>query len=234
MNFGDFKNKSDYVQNMFDLIATDYDLLNQVISLGRNRIIKKQMIKKFPVAQNAKVLDVCCGTGDISIFLSEYLGKDCQITGIDFSANMLNLAKVKSKSINNINYIRGDALNLPFDDETFDACFVAYGLRNLNDYKAGILEMKRVTKKGGYVINLDTGKPKGILNNIFRLYFDNFVPFAGKLVHGNSIPYKYLPESSKTFPSQEELTDLFKELGFSEVKNYNYLFGAIAQQVGRV
>jgi demethylmenaquinone methyltransferase/2-methoxy-6-polyprenyl-1,4-benzoquinol methylase len=234
MKFNDIENKSDFVHKMFDSIACDYDLLNQVISFGRNKIIKKQAVQKLPKKPACNVLDVCTGTGDLAIYLAKYLDEKSTITGIDFSENMLNIAKNKAKDFKNIDFIKGDALNLPFEDETFDACIVAYGLRNLEDYKKGILEMKRVTKKGGYIVNLDTGKPKCIVNIVFRLYFDNFVPFFGKIFHGNSVPYKYLPESAKTFPSQDELVKVFLELGLSEVKNYNYAFGAIAQQVAKV
>jgi len=226
-------NKRDFVHKTFNAIAKDYDFMNQVISFGRNRIIKKRVVKSVILAPESNILDVCCGTGDLSIFLAG-LDKTFSITGLDFSENMLGIAQRKAQKLDNIKFIQGDALRLPFEDESFDACFVGYGLRNLEDLRKGMLEMKRVTKKGGYVVSLDMGKPKGILNPLFRLYFDNFVPLFGKVFHGSSVPYKYLPDSTKTFPPQEELVMIFKELGFTEVKNYNHAFGAIAHQVARV
>jgi len=228
------KNKREFVYHLFNGIAGDYDLVNQVISLGSNKRIKEQVVKNVILEPESNILDVCTGTGDLAINLAKYLDKNYKITGIDFSENMLKIAEEKAKLYENIKFIQGDALNLPFDDETFDACFIGYGLRNLEDLQKGILEMKRVTKKGGYVVNLDMGKPKGLNNTLFRLYFDNLVPLFGKIFHGNSVPYKYFPDSSKTFPSQEELVEIFKKSGFSEVKNYNYAFGAIAQQVAKV
>lgn len=225
--------KRDFVYKIFNAIAKDYDFMNQVISFGRNRIIKKRVIKSIVLAPKSNILDVCCGTGDLSIYLARQ-DKTFSITGLDFSENMLEIAERKARGLDNIKFIQGDALSLPFDDGSFDACFIGYGLRNLEDLRKGLLEMKRITKKGGYVISLDMGKPKGIVNPLFRLYFDNFVPLFGKILHGNSVPYKYLPDSTKTFPSQEELVKIFEELGFTEVKNYNHAFGAIAHQVARV
>jgi len=231
----DYKdNKREFVYQMFNRIAGDYDLVNQVISLGSNKKIKERVVENVTLESGSNILDVCTGTGDLAINLAKYSDKNYKIIGIDFSENMIKLAEEKAKEFNNIKFIQGDALKLPFEDETFDACFIGYGLRNLEDLRKGILEMKRVTKKGGYVTSLDMGKPKGFTNTLFRLYFDNFVPLFGKILHGNSVPYKYFPDSSKTFPSQEELVEIFKELGFSEVKNYDYAFGAIAQQIAKV
>jgi len=230
----DKDNKREFVCHMFDNIAGDYDMMNEIMSFGMNRSIKKQVIKNVPLKSDAKILDICSGTGDIAVFLAKYFNISGKITGIDFSKNMLDIAREKAKGIDNIEFVQGDALNLPFDDETFDACFIGYGLRNLVDLKKGISEMKRVTKKGGYVVNLDLGKSKGLFNFVFRLYFFNVVPAFGKIFHGDYTPYRYLPESNEKFPSQDELVGIFRELGFSEVKNYNYVFGTIAQQVAKV
>ncbi|OGI00566.1 MAG: hypothetical protein A2Y25_07670 [Candidatus Melainabacteria bacterium GWF2_37_15] len=211
------------IREMFDSIADKYDFLNNLISLGLHKNIKKCAIKHVPLKQGAKVLDLCTGTGDIVILLSE---KNVEITAVDFSPNMLEIAKKRAKNRKNISFMQADVLNLPFNDETFDAVFISFGLRNLTDLNKGILEMKRVVKTGGYVVNLDTGKPKGLFAPIFRFYFFKIVPLLGKA-------YKYLPESTQNFPSQEELVKIFLELGFKEVKNYNYAFGAIAQQVAK-
>jgi demethylmenaquinone methyltransferase/2-methoxy-6-polyprenyl-1,4-benzoquinol methylase len=227
-------NKREFVYQMFNRIAEDYDFLNQIISFGFNKKIKEKVVKRVPLEPGSNILDVCTGTGDIAIYLARTPNKDYKVTGLDFSENMLKIAQKKAAGFDNINFVQGDALNLPFEDESFDACFVGYGLRNLENLRKGILEMKRVTKKGGYVVSLDTGKPKGLINTMFRLYFDNFVPYFGKIFHGDSVPYKYLPDSSKYYPPQDELIGIFKELGFSEVKNFNYFLGAIAQQVAKV
>ena len=223
--------KKDFVHDIFEKIAKDYDQMNEIISFGRNHAIKKQMVNTVPFSPDAKILDICTGTGDIAIYASKSLNNFGKVIAVDFSQNMLDIASKKAKDIKNIEFIKADALQLPFSDEKFDVCFISYGLRNLENLKKGLLEIKRVTKKGGYIINLDLGKPKGLLNIIYRLYFFNMVPLLGKIIHGNHIPYKYLPESSNDFPSQEELVNILIELGYSEVKNYNFAFGAIAGQI---
>lgn len=208
------------IKQMFDSIAARYDLLNNLISLGQHKSVKKSAIKKLPLQKNAKILDLCTGTGDIALLLSQ----ENSVTAVDFSEKMLKIAEKKAKKHKNIKFIQADVMNLPFEDETFDAVFISFGLRNLPDLQKAILEMKRVVKKGGYVVNIDTGKPKGIVTPFFRFYFFKLIPILGKA-------YKYLPESTIEFPSQENLVKTFYNLGFSDVKNYNYLFGAIAQQV---
>jgi demethylmenaquinone methyltransferase/2-methoxy-6-polyprenyl-1,4-benzoquinol methylase len=219
---------------MFDKLAVDYDLMNNIISFGMHKFIKKQVIKNVRIRTGAKILDVCTGTGDIPMFIAEKYGDSVKITGVDFSEKMLEVAKKRNANYKNIEFLNADALNLPFEDNSFDAVFISFGLRNLDDLRKGIIELQRVTKKNGYVVNLDVGKPKGILGYIFRLYFLGLVPFLGKLFHGNSEPYVYLPESCESFPDQEELVRIFYELGFEDVKNYNFAFGAMAQQVARV
>lgn len=228
------KPKSEYVHEMFDEISSNYDLMNNIISLGMHKSVKKQVIKNAPLKPGMKILDVCTGTGDLPMFIAEKLGNSVKIIGVDFSEKMLAIAKRRNAEYKNIEFITADALNLPFEDDAFDAVFISFGLRNLSDLRKGILELKRVTKKGGCVINLDMGKPKGILGYIFRLYFFGLVPLLGKLINGNSEPYEYLPQSCESFPEQEELVKILYEEGFSKVKNYNFAFGALAQQIATV
>ncbi len=214
------------IQEMFDSIAGKYDFFNNLISLGLHNRIKKCAIDKLPLKPGDKVLDLCTGTGDIAIFISDKFKNNIEITAVDFSEKMLEIAREKAKHYRNINFIREDVMNLPFGDETFDAVFISFGLRNLPDLQKAVNEMKRVVKTGGYVVNLDTGKPTGIFGVFFRLYFFKILPFLGNA-------YRYLPESTKKFPSQKELVKIFQKNSFSEVKNYNYIFGSIAQQLAR-
>ncbi len=213
------------IREMFDNIAHKYDFLNTLISLGLHKSIKKRALKKIPLKKGAKVLDLCTGTGDIAILLSEMFSKNIEITAVDFSENMLKIAAKKALKYKNIMFMQADVMSLPFADDTFDAVFISFGLRNLPELKKAVMEMKRVTRPGGYAVNLDTGKPEGIIAKVFRFYFFKIVPLLGDA-------YKYLPESTINFPSQEGLAGIFREAGFREVKNYNYAFGAIAQQVG--
>lgn len=226
--------KAEYVHDMFDELSSDYDLMNNIISFGQHKFIKKQTIKNVPIKSGMKILDVCTGTGDIAIFTAEKFGDSVEITGVDFSEKMLEIAKNRAKNYKNIKFVSADALNLPFEDNFFDVVFISFGLRNLSDLKKGLIELKRVTKPDGYVVNLDVGKPKGIIGYLFRLYFFGLVPFLGKLIHGSFEPYIYLPQSSESFPAQEELVRIFYKFGFKDVKNYNFVFGSIAQQVARV
>lgn len=222
------------IQNLFDSIANKYDFLNNLISLGTHKFIKLRAVKKVPLENGAKVLDLCTGTGDIAILFSNLYKKQVRVVGVDFSENMLEIARKRAGSHENIEFLKADALHLPFEDNSFDAVFISFGLRNLNDLNQGIAEMKRVIKPGAYISNLDTGKPKGLIEKAFGLYFFNIVPCIGKIFGKNFSAYKYLPESTKDFPAQELLVESFKQAGFSEVCNYNYLFGSMAQQVAKL
>lgn len=220
------------IRKMFNSIAQNYDKLNDIMSLGLHSKIKKQAINKVALKSNFKVLDVCSGTGDIAIYISDIV-KNGNVIGVDFSEEMLTIAKGKALG-KNIAFTIANALNLPFEDATFDACFISFGLRNLTDLKKGLQEMKRVTKSGGVVVNIDTDKPKGILKFLYYLYIFKIIPIFGKLFNKNSQPYQYLPESIKDFPGSDELVQIFKEIGLTDVTKFDYLFGTISQQIGTV
>jgi len=222
------------IKQMFNNIAKNYDRLNNIISLGRHSIVKKNAINNVPLKSDFKVLDICTGTGDIVIYIAKNITKGGSVIGIDFSENMLEIAKQKAINIQNIDFLIADALALPFKDGEFDACFISFGLRNIPDYKKCLAEMKRVTKKGGFIINMDTGKPKNIFRPLYNFYFFNIVPLFGKIFNGNSQPYKYLPESTIKFPSGDELVHTLEEIGLNNVKKFDFLFGAISQQIGQV
>ena len=221
------------ILKMFDAIAGKYDFLNNIISLGTHKFVKNSAISAVPLQEGMEILDLCTGTGDIAILISKKFKKQVSITGVDFSEKMLNIARKRAKKHENIKFIRSDALNLPFEDNSLDAVFISFGLRNLKDLNEGIFEMKRVVKPGGFVVNLDTGKPKGLIGTLFRFYFFNIVPFLGKICCGNFSAYRYLPESADKFPCQEKLVKAFEQAGFREVRNCNFLFGAMAQQVAK-
>ena len=222
------------IQQMFNNIAQSYDKLNSVISLGMHLKIKRSAIKNVSLKPEFKILDACTGTGDIAIYLAKNLVKNGTVVGVDFSEQMLGVAEKKAKNLENISFMNADVLNLPFKDEQFDACFISFGLRNLTDLEKGLSELKRVTKKGGVVVNLDTGKPKGILAFFYQIYFFKIVPILGKVLHGDESPYKYLPESTKNFPDGDKLVEIFQSLGFKNVRKFDFLFGAISQQIGEV
>ncbi len=227
------ENWAGYNQQFFDGLAPKYDALNQVLSFGRHDAIKKRAVGRLDMKPNSKILDLCTGTGDIPLLISKRYPA-CKIVGIDASEKMLTLARARAKNFPNIQYEKADVLNLPFQNRTFDFTIISFGLRNLDDLEKGILEMKRVTKSGGVMMNLDLGKPSSAwLRWIHKIYFETTVPLLGKLFfHRNEFnSFHYLPASGKYFPDQRTLVSIFSHLGFADVKSYDFMFGAIAQHI---
>lgn len=222
------------IKNMFNNIAKNYDKLNNIISFGLHLNVKKRAINNVPLKSDFKILDLCTGTGDIAIYIAKNIIKEGDVIGADFSQEMLKIAKFKARNVENIDFVVADALNLPFKDEEFDACFICFGLRNVIDIKKCLQEMKRVTKKGGVVTSIDTGKPSGIAKLLFNLYFFNIVPILGKIFNKDSSPYKYLPESTINFPAPDELVKTFEEVGFKNIKRYDFMLGTISEQTGEI
>ncbi|MEI7473270.1 MAG: bifunctional demethylmenaquinone methyltransferase/2-methoxy-6-polyprenyl-1,4-benzoquinol methylase UbiE [bacterium] len=228
------KPKSVFVKEMFNSIASQYDFLNYVISFGQHKFIKIKAVEQVKLSENADILDLCAGTGDISMILAKkypFSG----IKAVDYSENMLNIAKKRIKN-NNIEFIQADALNLPFEDNSFDAVFISFGLRNLESIEKGLIEIKRVLKNNGILSILDVGKPNVILMPFFNCYFSRIMPLiAGFFIKNKQYsPYNYLSDSAADYPSQHKMVKILKELGYSEIKNYNYIFESMAQQVAKV
>lgn len=225
---------SDNIQKMFDNISSSYDKLNNIISFGRHLKAKRQAIGNVGLKSDFKVLDLCTGTGDIAIYVAKEIVKDGFVIGADFSQKMLEIAKNKAQGIKNLTFVKADALELPFMDGEFDACFISFGLRNVTDLRKCLKEMKRVTKPGGFVVNIDTGKPKGLTGFVYNLFFFHVIPLLGLIFSKQFSPYKYLPESTRKFPSPAELVKIFEETGFKNIQRHDYLFGAISEQIGQI
>jgi demethylmenaquinone methyltransferase/2-methoxy-6-polyprenyl-1,4-benzoquinol methylase len=226
----------EYNKKFFDKLAPKYDFLNQIISCGRHNQIKRKAIRNIPIKPHSKIIDICTGSGDIAIFIAR-ANPTCRIIGVDVSQNMLQIAREKAWGLSNIEFRTADALDLPFKDREYDVAIMGFGLRNLSDIKGGVLEMKRVTKPGGYVSSLDLGKPrKGVLSLIYKIYFEIITPFLGKAIfHRQEFnSFKYLSESNKFFPPPKELVEIFASCGLKHVKNYNFMLGGISQQTGIV
>ncbi len=221
-----FLKKPKFIQSLFNSIAHNYDRLNDIMSFKQHRKIKKTALSNLDLPDEAKILDLCTGTGDI-VGILKSLHPSANIIGVDFSEKMLEIAKEKYPDIN---FIQADCSALPLEDKTFDLCVISFGLRNTEILNQILKEIHRVLKPGGIFINIDLGKPSGILNLILRplLYF--WTKLVGKLFHGDMQPYKYLAVSNETFPSQYELVKIFEEIGFKEVKNKDFMFGQIASQ----
>jgi len=219
------------VREMFTSIAPRYDLLNHVLSLNVDRLWWRRASRTFRhvlARPDARVLDLCCGTGDMTFALTQQAGNGApKIAGADFSHAMLQRASAKSqqKSGGVPVWIEADALNLPFPDAHFDLVTSAFGFRNLADYDAGLREIVRVLRPGGECGILDFGEPKGALGLLYRFYFKEVLPRIGTVISGVRGPYAYLPASVERFPAPEQMLQRMKQSGFSDAQWTPYSFG---------
>ncbi|HEX4680095.1 MAG TPA: bifunctional demethylmenaquinone methyltransferase/2-methoxy-6-polyprenyl-1,4-benzoquinol methylase UbiE [Gaiellaceae bacterium] len=201
----------DSVRTMFDRIAPVYDVMNRVMTAGLD-VRWRRLAAESAVRSGDRVLDAACGTGDLAIAdLKAGAGK---VTGLDFSAKMLERARAKNRAIE---WLQGDMLALPFADETFDAATVGFGVRNVEDLALGLRELRRVLRPGGRLAILEITQPRGALRPFYSLWFDRVVPLLGKVLPGGDA-YTYLPASVKRFPTAERLADMLGEAGFSDVR----------------
>jgi demethylmenaquinone methyltransferase/2-methoxy-6-polyprenyl-1,4-benzoquinol methylase len=207
---------ADEVRGMFDRIAPVYDVMNRLMTAGLDGRWRRLAVREV-VWPGDRVLDACCGTGDLAI---EAERRGAKVVGLDFSERMLERARRKSGTIE---WVRGDALALPFGDGEFDAVTVGFGVRNLDDLQGGLRELNRVLRPGGKIAVLEITRPRGLLRPFFRLWFDVLVPLAGKVLPGGKA-YTYLPASVRRFPGPEDLSALFEAAGFREV-SYRLLGG---------
>jgi demethylmenaquinone methyltransferase / 2-methoxy-6-polyprenyl-1,4-benzoquinol methylase len=216
------------VQEMFTSIAPRYDLLNHVLSLNIDRLWWWRAARSFASVlkrPNARVLDLCCGTGDMTFALKRRAGSaGAQILGADFSHAMLQRASTKGKGTS-LRWIEADALRLPFADSSFDLITAAFGFRNLADYDAGLREMVRLLRPGGECGILDFGEPRGLIGKVYRVYFKNILPKVGAMISGVRGPYAYLPASVERFPSPPEMLQRMRQAGFAEASWTPYTFG---------
>ena len=216
------------VREMFSSIAPRYDLLNHVLSMNVDRLWWNRTARTFSDIlnrPNAQVLDLCCGTGDMTFALYRRSKKESVgIVGADFSHAMLVRAQEKSGD-RRIRWVEADALQLPFGPGEFDLITAAFGFRNLANYNRGLTEIHRVLTPGGEVGILDFGEPKGLVGRLYRFYFHRVLPAIGTVISGVSGPYKYLPASVQRFPPPEEMLQRMRDAGFGEVSWTPYTFG---------
>jgi len=208
----------DTVRGMFDRIAPVYDVMNRVMTVGLDQRWRKLAVTEA-VWPGDRVLDACCGTGDLAVEAERRGGR---VVGLDFSEKMLERARRKSGAIE---WVEGDALALPFDAGAFDAATVGFGVRNLADLEGGLRELARVLRPGGTLAVLEITRPRGILKPFFRLWFDVVVPLLGRVLPGGEA-YTYLPASVRRFPGPDDLSALLESAGFESVR-YRLLGGGI-------
>jgi demethylmenaquinone methyltransferase/2-methoxy-6-polyprenyl-1,4-benzoquinol methylase len=209
---------SDGVQAMFDRIAPVYDVMNRVMTAGLDRSWRR-LAAQAVVRPGDRVLDACCGTGDLALAAEREGGV---VTGLDFSPRMLERARRKSTTVE---WVHGDMLDLPFADRSFDAVTVGFGVRNVDGLERGLVELRRVLRPGGRLAILEITQPRGALRPFFDVWFDRIVPLLGRVLPGGSA-YTYLPASVRRFPAAEGLAALMQEAGFDGVR-FRLLGGSI-------
>jgi demethylmenaquinone methyltransferase/2-methoxy-6-polyprenyl-1,4-benzoquinol methylase len=219
------------VEQMFDQIAHSYDFLNHFFSLGVDIIWRKRAIKELKKYAPKKVLDVATGTADFAIQSVKSNLQANEIIGVDISEGMLEVGrkKIKEKGIDHIIQLRrGDSEQLPFEEKTFDAYTVAFGVRNFENLELGMSDMLRVLKSGGVGVVLEFSKPTVFpIKQLFRFYFRFIMPTVGKWISKDSRAYTYLPESVDAFPSGSAFLDVMKKVGYSNTRMIR-LAGGIA------
>jgi demethylmenaquinone methyltransferase / 2-methoxy-6-polyprenyl-1,4-benzoquinol methylase len=217
---------ADGVRRMFDRIAPVYDAMNHVMTAGLDRRWRRTTVEHV-VRRNDRVLDACCGTGDLAIAAR---ARGADVVGLDFSEQMLERARLKSREID---WVRGDMLALPFDDASFDAVTVGFGVRNVADLESGLRELRRVLRPGGRLGILEITQPRGVVAPFYRLWFDRVVPMLGKVLPGGSA-YTYLPASVRRFPGPEDLASRLSAAGFEAVRFRLFAGGIVALHVAEL
>lgn len=226
--------KEERVHHVFEKIYNKYDSMNSIISFNRHIAWRKDVMKRMQVQKGSKALDVCTGTGDWAIAMAKATGNEGEVTGLDFSKNMLKVAheKQKEERLEQLSFIHGNAMELPFPDNTFDYVTIGFGLRNVPDYETVLKEMYRVTKQGGKVVCLETSQPTLIgFRQLYFFYFRFIMPMFGKLFAKSYKEYAWLHESAREFPDKNELKKMFIETGFSHVAVKAYTGGVAAMHM---
>lgn len=224
--------KKEQVQQMFDNIAHRYDFLNRFLSLGIDKGWRKKAIKMLEAYQPKRILDVATGTADFAIATLKINPEE--VIGVDISEGMLDVGRKKltEKGITNIRLESGDSENLQFDDASFDAVIVAFGVRNFENLEKGLAEINRVLRPGGVAMILEFSKPKGLFGVIFSIYNKTLLPLWGKLFSGDNAAYKYLPESVAAFPEGDEFKQIMTSVKYNNVTDRRLTFGICSIYTG--
>ena len=240
--YNDEEAKGKQVGEMFDAIAPAYDFMNTMMTGGlhirwRNKALK-MAAAMLPPGKPENVLDVACGTGDVSFRLHELFPK-ARITGLDLSPGMLRIADRKLSDMDRnardkITFIEGDSLDIPFADQTFDMVTVAYGVRNFERLEDGYREMRRVLKPGGVICVIELSEPANPLVKAgYRLYSRNIIPLVGRMVSHDTRAYSYLPESIAACPQRREMTAMMERAGFKDATYKSLTLGVITIYIAK-
>ena len=219
------KEKKDFVKKMFDDISSSYDFLNHFLSFGIDIYWRKKFIRQLNIDNNSIILDVACGTGDISFEIEKKFSAN--VTGIDIAPKMIEIARKKAekKNINKIDFIIGDAEDLPIETNSIDNITISYGFRNISNYEKALAEFYRVLKPGGKLGILEFSTPNSkIIGILFKIYFHHILPKIGGLF-SRSDAYRYLPESVDFFPTRSDICNKIKKAGFLNTSYKDLSFG---------
>jgi demethylmenaquinone methyltransferase / 2-methoxy-6-polyprenyl-1,4-benzoquinol methylase len=230
--------KAAHVHRVFSQIAKRYDLMNSVLSFQQHKLWRRFTMKKISIPKGARVIDVAAGTGAWSFSLAKQVGPTGMVVGLDFCQEMLDVAIARKKaehySDEELRFVCGDAMKMPFEDNSFDYATIGFALRNVPDVLTCIKEMTRVVKPGGLVVSLELSKPESkLFRALYFFYFYKILPYIGALAVGSKEPYAWLPESLTDFPNRMELEDLFRQAGLVKVESYPLTGGIAALHVGR-
>ena len=227
--------KETKVHDVFESIASRYDRMNGIISFQLHKRWRKDTMKRMAVPLGAEILDLCCGTGDWAFALNEAVGPTGQVTGVDFSEEMLMVAqeKAQKKQQTQILWQTGNAMALSFPNESFDYVTIGFGLRNVADRQQVLAEIHRVLRPSGKIVCLETSQPTLIgWRQLFTFYFHYVMPFFGKLFAKSYQEYSWLQESARDFPDKETLANEFQAAGFDILQVKSYAGGAAAMHMG--
>jgi demethylmenaquinone methyltransferase/2-methoxy-6-polyprenyl-1,4-benzoquinol methylase len=223
------------VERMFDRIAGPYDTMNRVMTAGLDRRWRELAAEATELGNGASALDACCGTGDLTLALARRVGRGGQVTGLDFSGEMLERARRKPHDPDaaEVTWVQGDATAMPFADNSFAGVTIGFGLRNLPDPEAGLRELARVVRPGGKVVVLEITQPvSGPLRPFYGVWFNRVVPALGKVLDNSA--YSYLPASVQRFPLPDELGRMFYRAGMRDVRYRLLASGIVALHTGEV
>ncbi|CAH1221176.1 Demethylmenaquinone methyltransferase [Paenibacillus plantiphilus] len=229
------KSKEQFVHEVFESIAPKYDMMNSLLSMRRHKAWRKFAMNKMEVKPGSTAIDICCGTCDWTIALARASGKG-KMVGLDFSQNMLNYGKLKIEKEGldeQVTLVQGNAMALPYEDNSFDYATIGFALRNVPDLRQVLQEMERVVKPGGLIVCLELSKPMWQpFKAIYYFYFQRILPLLGKLFAKRHEQYKWLPESLKTFPDLNQLAEIYREIGLRNVRAYPLTGGIAALHIG--
>ncbi|PLT28330.1 demethylmenaquinone methyltransferase [Peribacillus deserti] len=229
------ESKEQRVHHVFEKIYKNYDQMNSVISFQQHKKWRNTTMKQMGVKPGDTALDLCCGTADWTIALAQAAGPKGRVIGLDFSKNMLKVGREKVQSLNlkQVELIHGNAMDLPFEDNSFDYVTIGFGLRNVPDYMTVLTEMHRVLKPGGMAVCLETSQPTlPVFKQAYFFYFKYLMPLFGKLFAKSYEEYSWLQESARDFPGMKELADMFRRAGFSNVGFKPHTGGVAATHMG--